>query len=307
MPGRVHDIVALADKTKAFVPARRPGRFLVKADLREWTIDDTVWCPDGRHANGHAALSSDEKTLYLTENDYDAGVGRIGVYDTGPPLKRLDDFPSHGVGPHDIFRWPDSDLLVVANGGIRTHPDTGRAKLNLDTMAPSIALIDPNNGALIAEARAPEKWRQASIRHIDIARTGMIVLGMQWEGDGPSPVLVATWDGSSSLSVADEFSRETLSLKGYVGSVAFDRSGKLIAATSPKGGSIAFWEASGLRPLGVWLLPDVCGLCAGDAEGSFVAANGLGSVLTIAPRTMTVSSPGPAAAARAWDNHLVRL
>ena len=306
LPGRAHDLVATADATTVFVMARRPGAFLVRVDLGTWSVAGTARSPQARHVCGHAALSSDDRTLYVTENDYESGEGRIGVYDTGPPFMRLDDLPSYGIGPHDIFRWPGSDLLVVANGGIRRHPETGRAKLNLDTMSPSLALIDPADGSLLAEARPPADRRQASIRHLDIAANGLVAAGMQWEGEGPSPALVATWDGSAALSFADDLGRETLALGGYVGSVAFDRSGAVLAATSPRGGNVAFWEASGMRSLGTWPLPDVCGLCAGDSVRSFVVASGLGSALAIAPDSMTATPFGPdAAPSRAWDNHLV--
>ena len=306
LPGRAHGVAITADGATAFVVARRPGRFLARVDLRAWTLDDTVRSPPGRRVYGHAALSADGKTLYVTENDYEAGRGRIGVYDAGPPLERLGEIPSHGVGPHEIRRWPGGDLLAVANGGVRTHPATGREKLNLDAMTPSVALIDPADGSLIAEARPPGRWRRASIRHLDVAGTGLAVVGVQWEGDGPSPAPVAVWDGSGPLSFADESSREALSLAGYVGSVAFDGSGTLVAATSPRGGAAAFWEASDMRPLGTWPLTDVCGLCPGDGERTFTVTNGLGTALTIAPDTMAVSPFGSGAAPRAWDNHLAR-
>ena len=308
LPGRAHDLVATADGSVAFVMARRPGRFLVKVDLHEWVVADTAWSPQGRHVYGHAALSSDESTLYVTENDYETGEGRIGVYNVGPPFKRVDDFSSRGIGPHDILRWPGSDYLVVANGGIRTHPNTGREKLNLETMAPSVVLIDPMNGSLLAQARPPDGWRYVSIRHMDISTNGLVAIGMQWEGDGPSPAPVAVWDGSGPISFTGESSRETLSLGGYVGSVSFDRSGTTIAATSPHGGMTAFWEADTLRPLGSWPLVDVCGLCTGASERSFVVTSGLGTALAIDLETMTASSLALSMESpRAWDNHLLRV
>ena len=50
--------------------------------------------------------------------------------------------PSGGIGPHEILRLPGARLLAIANGGIHTRPDTGREKLNLDTMRPNLTLMD---------------------------------------------------------------------------------------------------------------------------------------------------------------------
>ena len=242
MPGRAHDIVVSSDGSTAFVVARRPGRFIIKIDLQAWVIEEISWSPDGRHLCGHAVLSSDDNILYLTENDYEAGIGCIGVYEVGPPLKRLEELPSYGIGPHDILRMSDKDFLVVANGGIKTHPNSGTKKLNLESMTSSVALIDPNDGYLLAQVHTPDDWRSISVRHMDITRNGLICLGMQWEGIGTSPALIATWDGSAHLSFVNDMSHEALSLTGYVGSIAFDKSASIIAATSPKGGVIVFWE-----------------------------------------------------------------
>ena len=42
---------------------------------------------------------------------------------------RIGELASFGVGPHEVVLMPDGATLVVANGGIRTHPDRDRAKL----------------------------------------------------------------------------------------------------------------------------------------------------------------------------------
>ena len=44
---------------------------------------------------------------------------------------RVGEFPTHGVGPHELLLLGDGRTLAVANGGIETHPDFGRAKLNI--------------------------------------------------------------------------------------------------------------------------------------------------------------------------------
>ncbi len=55
---------------------------------------------------------------------------------------RAGEFASGGVGPHEIRRMPGSDVLVIANGGIATHPGSSRAKLNIPKMQPNLAYIE---------------------------------------------------------------------------------------------------------------------------------------------------------------------
>ena len=53
----------------------------------------------------------------------------------GPGFRRIGEFDNHGIGTHDISVSDDGRMLVIANGGIETHPDFGRTKLNLDPYA----------------------------------------------------------------------------------------------------------------------------------------------------------------------------
>ena len=58
-------------------------------------------------------------------------------------------------------------------GEFETHPDYGRAMLNIPTMDPSLAFVDLD-GHLIAQYRLPERHHQLSIRHMAIGADGAI-------------------------------------------------------------------------------------------------------------------------------------
>ena len=74
---------------------------------------------------------------------------------------------------------PDSHMLCVANGGILTHPDTGRIKVNLHNMQSCIAFIDGRYGDLITKLRVPEKIQRLSLRHMTIDYHRTVWLGGQ--------------------------------------------------------------------------------------------------------------------------------
>ena len=126
IPGRGHAATAHPIRAEAVAFARRPGVFAVIIDCVSGAEIARLACPEGRHFYGHGAYSHNGELLFTTENDYEAGEGRIGVWDVMRGYARVGDFASGGIGPHEIKVLPGSDILVVANGGIETHPDSGR-------------------------------------------------------------------------------------------------------------------------------------------------------------------------------------
>ncbi len=113
----------------------------------------TIQSVAGRHFFGHGVFSPDGALLYATENDFDNAAGMVGIYDARSGFARIGEFPTHGVGPHELLLLGDGRTIAIANGGIETHPDFGRAKLNLPTMKPSFVLVDRANRRPDREAR----------------------------------------------------------------------------------------------------------------------------------------------------------
>lgn len=62
--------------------------------------------PEGRQFNGHGAFSADGKALFTSEQRSDTSEGVIGVWDAEAGYTRYDEFPSGGIGPHDLRRMP---------------------------------------------------------------------------------------------------------------------------------------------------------------------------------------------------------
>ena len=129
-----------------------------------------------------ACSSPSGRILFATENDITRGQGVLGLYDAADGYRRVGEVDAAGIGPHDIALLPDGRTLAVANGGILTLPETGRAMLNLDSMQPSLNLIEAASGRLVEAQRLAPELHQLSIRHLAQAPDGLIAAGMQWEG-----------------------------------------------------------------------------------------------------------------------------
>ncbi|MEO1611409.1 MAG: DUF1513 domain-containing protein, partial [Pseudomonadota bacterium] len=274
LPGRGHAAAAHPKRSEAVAFARRPGVFAMVVDCRTGEIAARLGAPKGRHFYGHGVFSRAGDRLFTTENAYEDGVGVIGVWAADEGYRRIGEFHSGGVGPHDILRLPGSDMLVVANGGIDTHPDTGREKLNLATMRSNISFLT-EDGRVTAKWGLAEDQRLNSIRHLAVSADGTVAFGCQWQGDlSETPPLVGLCSQASPIELFETGSTAEIDLRGYVGGVAFSGDGRLIAATAPRGDGFALFDCRDRRLSGVRYGRDVCGVAV--AVGSFAYTTGGG-------------------------------
>lgn len=296
LPARGHAAAAHPTLPLAVAFARRPGRFAIVMDCLTKTIIARLETPPNRHFYGHGAFSGDGRYLFTTENDFDAARGMVGVWDSENDFRRVGEFHSGGVGPHDIRFLHDHQTIVVANGGIETHPDTGRAKLNLPDMRPNLSYLTPD-GALLDQFEPPGEWHMNSMRHLAVSAEGRVAVACQWQGDPVDvPPLLATHVPGGGL----RFHRAGLErdMQGYVGSVAFSGGGEAIAFTGPRGGLAGRIDLGG-RLQHTITAPDICGVA--PLAAGFVFTTGTGDVLADRKAHTERLSRHDCA----WDNHLV--
>jgi uncharacterized protein len=290
LPGRGHGFAAnpRADWLVAF--ARRPGNFAVALHRRMAAEPLLFHTPADRHFYGHGVYSADGRLLYAAENAFETGDGVIGVYDVTAGFKRISEFATHGVGPHEIVLMPDGKTMCVANGGIRTHPDQGRQKLNLPTMAPSMAFIDTATGALMSSHVLPQRLHRLSLRHMAVDAGHQVWIGGQYEGDAfdDVPVLAKLHEDLGLVSVELE-GPVAAALGKYAGSVAIGNDGETLAVTSPRSGVMVTLDTRTGKALAIDTKPGTCGVQAcGDG---FVSSSETGRFGAVSHQL-------------AWDNHI---
>ena len=307
MPARGHGLTVHPRKPIAVLFARGPGRFARAMNFARGTLIASFETPDDRHFFGHGAFSADGKLLYATENDFAHGRGVIGIYDAATGFRRVGELATGGIGPHELRAA--GDTLVIGNGGILTHPDLPRVKLNRDTMKPSLVYIDRRDGRRIAELRLPGSLHQLSIRHLSIGPRGAVAFGMQYQGPPADLVpLIGIREPGGTLRTFAGPERIVRSMKNYCASVEFDATGSVVAASSPYGGVVAFWEASSGRFLTSVEVPAVSGVAAISGTGRFVATSLLGGAVVIDATTgVRRKIGGPSMDAIGWDNHMVAV
>ncbi len=304
LPGRGHGVTFSPDQQYAAIFARRPGDFLYVVNLYSGKVEHRLYSKAQRHFFGHGVYSHDGRWLYTTENNLATDQGVIAVRDAHNRYKQVNEFPTHGIGPHELRLMSNGDTLVIANGGIKTRPETGRSKLNLDSMQPSLAYINRHDGKLLGRYMLPEALHKNSIRHLAVNADDTVCMGLQYQGNANDrPLLVAMHQAGKELMLLDTPPAILERMHNYCGSVVADKSGHIFAVSSPRGGLVTFWSAETLAFLGHTDISDGCGIAATRRPGEFIISSGDGTLL----RYSAVSHQGeilqhPSRAR--WDNHM---
>jgi uncharacterized protein len=312
LPERGHHIAVNSQRGFLVSIARRPGTSLVLAALPTGELLQELQMPAGRHLYGHGIFSADGDWFYTTENAFDDASdnsGRLVVWAVqgagrSAALQRVADYPSGGVGPHELILMPDGDTLAIANGGIRTHPSHDRDILNLATMQPSLAYLNRHTGALLEQQFLPAEFHQCSIRHLDVNTAGTVVIGMQFEGEAFMEVpLVATHQRGQALQLLTAPAEIQPQLQHYVGAIRFAADGRHAAATCPRGNQFTVWDTTTGTLVQNMRSRDNCGVVA-TAKG-FLYSTGTGKVAELELSTGNSNElAGAETLALLWDNHL---
>lgn len=294
LPARGHAAAAHPTRPEAVAFARRPGTYAIVLDCRNGLEKAQLTAPNGRHFYGHGTFAADGGLLFTTENDYENARGVVGMWDAKKGYKRLGEFLSGGIGPHDVKLMPDGSSLVVANGGIETHPETGRSKLNLHSMRSNLSYLTLD-GEINAQVELASEHQRNSIRHLAVSKTGDVAFAMQWQGDLTEdlPLLGVHNLHNRHLKLHDEAS--VRAMQGYLGSIAFNSNSDQIAVTSPRSGVMQVFGLTGLSRS--FDITDVCGVAA--SQDGFFSTSGTG--FTRSPEF------GKTKHHLAWDNHLIAI
>jgi hypothetical protein len=266
VPTRAHGVLALPDNTLLAV-ARRPGDWLLRWSPNNGQPVQWQWADSGQAFNGHVIASPDGKRLYTTETDLATGAGLVGVRNARA-LAKLEEWPTFGIDSHELI-WNATDsarpALIVANGGVPTRPETGRAKLDLAKIDSSLVKLDARTGALLGHWRLADKrlslhhlaWQDAS----DGKHRPLLGIALQAEHEAAeqkkqAPVL-ALFDGS-----ALKLFEVATSLASYGGTICALKDGWAVGC--PRVNGVALFNTDGSWHKLV-ALPNACAVASVDS------------------------------------------
>jgi len=288
------------------VVARRPGFYLNLYDMNSAAKIVEIAPTKHHHFYGHGLFTTTGEWLVTPENHYPSGQGKIFIRDWRNNTV-TSQFPSYGIGPHEIH-FLNKDVLVVANGGLQTHPNNDRRIVNIDSMKPNLAFISISTGKLLKKLELPVEWQQLSIRHMDINQFGEIVVGFQYQGKASDdmPLVGHASFEDTKINILDMPPQIKQRFRQYCGSVTFDKSGKLLAISSPRGGIVAYWDMETRRYFEHHNYGDVCGIAPTSEKNCFLLTTGQGKRVIVNPindQKITLAAMNQ----YQWDNHIHRL
>jgi hypothetical protein len=298
IPDRGHAATVHPDRPYAVAFARRPGRFALVINCATGQVLQKIDAPSDRHFYGHGTFAQYGSMLCTTENDIETGNGIVGLWSVENGYKRIGEISSGGIGPHDIKVLKNQNTLVIANGGIRTRPETGRQKLNLDTMRSNLHFVDLS-GNVTDHIELPQEYRQNSIRHLALSDEDKVAFAMQWQGDQSDIVpLHGVWAHNKGATLSSVSLPEQPQLKNYVASIAFSKGN--VGLTSSVGGRIHIYDKHQKLTRSI-SRPDVSGI-TGTTDG-FICTDGSGGIIGLNAELHRVLIH----ADLSWDNHLINV
>ena len=311
MPERVHDIVVQPafDSQNTFVNhnqnrdvvvmGRRPSEKFWVLDTATGQVKFVIHAANNRHFYGHACYSSDGSKLYVTENDTLILDGKIGVYAADSGYKKVAEFDSYGIGPHELIMHPDGETLVIANGGIKTE-QASREELNLDTMCPSLVYLNRHDGTLL-EQITPEH-NQMSVRHLAMHDDGTVMIGIQFQGEKHInvPLVLTHKRGDIDFTPLTMPNNQWQRFHQYIASVAVDSECNLLCVTTPIGGCAALFDLTSRALMDAVSLPDCAGASVYSSqieadnsthrknkESRFIVSDGQGQLTVLGVNDLT--------------------
>ncbi|ETX09805.1 hypothetical protein MUS1_05655 [Marinomonas ushuaiensis DSM 15871] len=303
---RAHAPIIHPSQSIIGIVARRPGFFIDFFDVSSHQKIQRIEPTQDHHFYGHALFTSDGKRLITQENHYPTGQGKIFIREW-PSGNILNIFNSNGIGPHESVFLSDK-VLVIANGGLMTRPDEDREILNLDTMQPNVTYLSLENGKVLNHASHEDELHQLSIRHLDVNQQGVVALGFQYQGEiwDQVPLVALSRIDNPVMEYLPIPENVRMRFKQYCGSVCFDKSGEVLAISTPRGGLVAYWHIASKTFLGIENCRDVCGLAATNNSHEFLLTSGTGVQMKNNPiqdvTKMIKKHPGIH-----WDNHFQQI
>jgi hypothetical protein len=242
VPDEVHLATSYPNNKYILVCSRKPNASLLKYDLKGNKLAELTPLAN-QHFEGHAIFSLDEKFIYTTASDFDAGKGKLLKLNSHD-LSLVEQFDTQGIGPHELV-WQSEKHIAIANTGVLTHPDSGREILNKDSIQSNIVLFNSQSHKVDHSWQVPQLGLSA--RHLDRMNDGSLVIGCQYKKQDQRPPCIAFANFANKqpqdLVFADE-NNESLhwNMLGYSASIKAIPNSSQALISNPRGHLLTQWQ-----------------------------------------------------------------
>lgn len=302
---RGHHLMTHPIRSELIAFARSPGNEAYVIDYQKGQKVFDIHSGNGYHFYGHGIFSQDGKYLFTTENDYKNGKGIISVRETDS-YTVVARYSSGGIGPHQLQWLSDKNTIAIANGGLKTHPESGSKILNLSRLDSNLSYMNAQTGEIIEQQRLDNSL--LSIRHLDVAADDTVFTGLQYQGGSDDLVpLVAVHNVHNALNMKSILAPdlELLGMNHYTASVALDSLSGIVAVTCPKGDTLTFWNYKNQAFLRSVPFKECAGVVFNAETNQFLVSNNYGEMRYFAVKTLSEERQKRMLVKNTfWDNHM---
>jgi len=259
LPTRAHGLTPMPDGSVVIV-ARRPGDWLMRWQPHAPKRTLIRWAEPMQPLNGHALPHLEGGVILTTETDALTDFGLVVMRDA-KSLEPIRVWRSGGRDPHQMLAAPGGRCIWVANGGIASRHEAGRARVAGVEMDSSLVEMDAVSGAIVRRYTADDPC--LSLRHLSYhPASATLGIAMQAEHTHEAhrqsaPVLGLLRVAPGRRAECIEMAEARSAMQGYGGSVLAVKDGFWVS--SPRGDLAGFWSLDGQ-----WRkkahLPGVCAL-----------------------------------------------
>lgn len=306
LSGRGHALAHHAASDSVVLVGRRPGAFAAIVNAND-PQSLRIFSPasDCRFA-GHAAIAPDGATMVTSEFNAQTTRGVLVVRNVDG--KERAHWAPEGIEPHELLFAGNGSRLIVALGGLIKDGGVSGPAFNEGGIDSAVVEIDPRSGKILHRHKLSMAYTTLSLRHMAVAPDKThIAIGMQDQDLSSPRPLAGVLRLGEEIELLPMPDASECDFRGYIGSIAFDKSGEFIAATSPRGGVIGLWSMRSRTWLGGLALPDACGLASGTVAGEFWATSGYGDIVNLEATQHGVAVKAKWRVAAGFDNHVLRL
>jgi hypothetical protein len=208
----------------------KKGPGACEIDLSVGKMTRTISTLPTRHFYGHGSYSSDGSVVYCTETDLESSQGYVVVRNS-KTLQVEGEFPSYGANPHDCQLIEGGKVIAITNGGAAIGHEP----------APNVAYVDIVTQKLLQKFELDNSHFNTG--HLAISKSGdLAVTSAPRLGLPESDLGALSFLRLGRLETMKAPAEVVAGLRAETLSLCINEATGIVAATSPAGNLLTFWE-----------------------------------------------------------------
>lgn len=276
-----HSIIQNPKEPYKFVMiSQRPGKVSCEFDLRNNSVTRYFNAKDNRFFYGHGEFLPNSDLMLCSE------FGDTHGYITVRNAKTFaveSEFPSFGLGPHDLKLFSDRKRIIIANGGLsnRNGITDYQAGSNFESR---LSTVDIHSQTLVDQFVMETPF--ISMRHIYVSKQDHIAVGLKrYNTQDITPSLMIKHKNKPYYLVEEP--RHIVEKMNSIGlSLSISDAHNVVGVTCPTGNIVAFWSLDTYNYLTSYEINAPSGIIVTSDDEHFIVSSETDAPLKLNAKTL---------------------